>query len=282
MAVNNFNAGLIEAFEITATKPLQCWHLTPLAEKFFSAHESLSLSKEGKAMPVMTLRKEGINLVIEYYQEKYGANITPTGPLQDTNVMNFVDRPDNHTIEYRHAFLVGAYTFHGTPLIYLYKAGEEGILLSDSAGSVTLEEAQKLANQLKVPLYFTPDAKKSDYSSCFTDGIIVGRDATAQQNGSYTSPDLLKTIQSSVIKRYGEYLFEVKLPSVFLKTTQIPSFFNKHFDAKQMDQSVHVSHSQQTPMSENILQFRKRYEVPNVFYKDMKLLMKTLIYDIRD
>lgn len=252
--------------------------------------EDSKLKQNGKTLPALKLKPQGVKLIVEYYREKYKANIAISHldsirNLTDEKVDDalFKKRFDdllkeinsNKDPEYRQAIIIGSAGKHGVALIYVREKGQAAFLLSDSFYNIS-DSVSKLykrigaADKAKLKFYHTDLRRQRDGFSCFTDAVIFARDATAKNpDGKYRVPDLLtKLITRSVSKGQCQVDFTL-LPDDFLKTSQYPEHVIHHRE-KGNTRTIHRKLKDAKVVNETLDMFRSRYDDANVVTRDFE------------
>lgn len=207
-------------------------------------HEEIS----SKTLASVYLRPEGIELIAQYYREKYHSDITL---FYDADaLLEFLAKskfPNNS----RKAFILisGDERPHASPVIYLNENNEEVLFSADSLGT-TDENAKAWVKQVKYPFYYVSDARQSDRVSCYVDALTFARDTTAidKSTKNYRILSLLTKLKSRGTK-VADNLYTAKLPDELLVTSQLPAFVENHKECN--ERIIHKT--------ETLSLFRKRY-----------------------
>lgn len=232
--------------------------ITPFDPSTYFGEQSASpYSDEG-----IKLQAEGIKKAVEYYIDKYNANITmPLDPdflemgMEFPRALSFacnkiecaklaahLKEKAKSSLEYREAILFGAGSPHSTPVIYLKQGEEEFYLIADSINKDDNEDIVNFITNSPIPVLNIPGTRQFDNFSCYADAILIARDATARgENGQYRVPNLLEKLKLSIpkdaqgipfkgkrknIKNHDYY--DAALPDELLKTAQIFDFIDEH------------------------------------------------------
>lgn len=208
------------------------------------------------------LTHSGMELIIQYLNEKYNANIQqsdiPFYFLQDVEkyidiLNNKISEARKNEVDFRFAWLPG--TTHAVFIAYIKEGKEEAIFYSDSVGTEKKipNFSQKLAELTGVPVYASLEGRQADPYSCYVDALVFGRDVTGYNinTGNYRIPNLLSVLKDRVEQKLGHNSFEVKLPNELLKTSQLSKFTDFHTEEKGEDKLIHKA--------ETLTLFRERY-----------------------
>lgn len=186
------------------------------------------------------LGPKGKALMKDYYDDKFHTNIKLVAANQLDKIIELIEEEKKaHAAEpnYRITFIVDMETssgFHSLPLIYVKENGEEGVLISDSNSSRSLEYDQFAENLLKktnISTYVTTEDRQLDGFSCHVDAILYGKYATAwdKEKNDYLTPNILSTFKKGAEKKGKHEYYEVSALSYnFLKTAQIKNFVTKY------------------------------------------------------
>lgn len=257
----------------------------------FTVIESQLSEKESAAV---RLDANGIDLVALYYRYKYGTEIQL---LRTTNneILCLEEAPfalpdiisrarseaKTHTGDFRKVYFIE--TSHKASLIYIKEKGKECVLLSDTLGlpiEMVDSKGNKSTNKLlsalskfwhdkKCPIYFIPDRRQTDVTSCGIDGLISARRITQMgKDGQYKylPGELLEELQEAKGEQFGSAPFyETILPNFLLVTVQSPHFLKAHQNRQFKNDIVHTSSKQEKP--ETLDQFRQRYS-GTFYFKD--------------
>lgn len=211
------------------------------------------------------LKEKGMELLIEYYNEKYATNITL---LTDKSLSDFAKNVNYHLAiaratpnNHRLAFVCVMINFHAIPIIYLKEQDQEGILIADSQGDTTCFEAKLLQKSTNIPVYVVTERRQADYYSCYTEAIIFARDATGKEKKTqaYRIPSLLALLKERS-KQEIDY-HSVLLPDELLKTAQIAGFIQRN--KERSNRKVHKN--------KTLTQFIERYEGNYLYQKGKKV-----------
>jgi len=231
---------------------------------------SSSYYATGRNVDEVMLNDPGVELIAQYYKEKYSANITiiPTLDLKVGIPLDHLTRIKDHIAlarkqpgEYRVAFIVGI--THSTPIIYMKENNKEAVLIAGTKGA-KLSDKDLAALQVspEVPIYMVQNPRQTDFVSCHTDAVIFGKDATGKNSEQhYLVPNLLSRLEARSIN--AEHYKIAMLPDELLKTSQLPAFVKEH--KEQEDIQVH----QHKNKPETLNAFRARYTKP-VFINEKK------------
>lgn len=193
-------------------------------------------SKEVLQSVYLLPRGNGVELVAQYYREKYNADIMVFRSREE--VINYLAtfNPAGNT---RKAFIVieGDEQPHAIPIIYIKENGEEGVLFADSKG-MSPSQVEYWGPQFKKPFYFVEEQRQLDRVSCYVDALTFSRDAVGidPSTKEYIEPDLLKKLKSRRKLRNPEIddgIYRAKLPNGLLKVPQIESFVEVHRETEE-------------------------------------------------
>jgi len=220
--------------------------------------------------------KEGTELVTQYLNNKYQANIAC--PIGGYSLLDMVDndsdlylKPKTHLVnitemgkiislisearkkpdDHRQAFIFEAEQGHAVFMVYIRERGKEGILYSDSIGS-DKNIALAINKNTGIQVYYTPPKRQADHASCYTDSLVFGRDTTgvSPETGQYIISDLLGLLEERG-DNITKGISSVTLPNVLLKTAQLSTFISLNKDEKKLQKIIHKD--------ETLEEFRERY-----------------------
>lgn len=205
-------------------------------DKFVPGHHyeiiPSKIKKDGVQLSDVRFKVEGLGLelIAEYYNEKYAAKITlcPHGITNDCKeIFAKIRTHKNINQDDRHAVIFGAKEKHAFPVVYIREKGEEYILIADSV-MPSREDAENLSKITGLPVYAALNVTRvAENTGCRTDALVYGRIATAQEDEKYSLPNLLAKLKSQLVER-GKGYIGVRLPEEFLITSQISSFNAYH------------------------------------------------------
>lgn len=194
--------------------------------------------------PYLTIHLRGIELIAQYYAEKYDAQLIFCADLADFQhaLHEFLlENKKERLQDYRCAFIIGGHTTHAMPVIYLRENNQEAFLCADSLGTqirfiepniVTAGVNQKVAKLIKqeteIKTFIVVEQRQADLYSCFTEAVIFARDCVGKNKHSqeYICKNLYQKLDERAILTHGVY--QVKLPDLLLKTSQISHFRQIH------------------------------------------------------
>lgn len=235
----------------------------------------------------------GLELVFQYLHNKYQTNILH--PILEYKITHRPNDPKHHlkpsieyvrfsTIydidnikpylteaqkkpgDYREAYII-ANRSHAIFMAYIKEGNKIGILYSDSRGTNT-KFTHEIYKKTNIKVFTHLDGRQADTKSCFTDGVVMGRDITAinTETQKYRIPNILELLESKeVVEKEGLSL--VRLPNELLKTAQISSFVDFHQDK---------SDTKKISKNENLAEFRERYTKTVLFNKGTKKISSYL------
>lgn len=201
----------------------------------------------GRNANYIELNKNGMESVIEHYNEKYLTNISI--PSDDDgkpiNLDTFVNMIKNYLDpilkklgqnkeDYREAFALKS--SHSTPVIFIQEKGEKVFLIADSKGK-TITASGQLATNSKLPTLSVPDPSQTDYSSCHAVTVLTCCIATAKdpKTGKYLIPNLLELLMARATDSPDGLYKMVLLPDEMLKFVQDPDFLERHKEKPEVD-----------------------------------------------
>lgn len=222
----------------------------------FNQLDFVNIRKDNKSNLVVQMKQTGIELVKDYYANKYKTNIS-LPPCKEIifymNSKTYLDevREKSKTFkDYRHAFFIGASDTHAVPVIYIKENGQEGLLLADSLG-VIIENAKLLQESTGIDVYAVDLPRQADAVSCYNDAMVFCRDSTAKiaETDEYYIPNLLDELKTRATTTLNKY-HTTKLPNKLLKTAQISKFVTNN-EKSDDEASIHKTL--------NLKQFRNKY-----------------------
>ena len=197
-------------------------------------------------------------LVAQYLSVKYQANIIPCYDdarnfRRIANLLSDSREKTRALKHYREAIFLsggsGLNEIHAVFMVYIKEGGKEGVLFSDSLGSQQ-SIAEGMCQAAGIDVFYTPDIRQADPSSCYVDALVFGRDTTGKRaTGEYIIPNLLSVLTDRSEKvefRHGPEtngVYSVKLPNALLKTSQTSKFFEAHLDEDTKHQKIHKDES---------------------------------------
>lgn len=211
----------------------------------------------------------GVELIMEYLQDKYGAHIThPISSYTDAGsgwgphvgtyveflvlsefdeinkIFPYLFRARNQSEPYREGFIVYD-TGHARFMAYVHEGGKEAILVSDSLGERSTF-LKNLAEQTGLPVYANLGPRQSDATSCITDSIVFARDITRRnlETQEYYIPDLIEKLQQQATPKNGWYA--TKLPAKLLKTAQKTTFIQEQLKGTNRGDETQIIHKQKS------------------------------------
>lgn len=252
------------------------------------APEDSKLKKDGRMLPAVKLKPMGTKLIVEYYQEKYKADIAISyldsiRNLTDEKVDETLfkkrydellkDIKSNTASEYRKAILIGSAGKHALSLIYLRENQQEVILLSDSFYNIAdtvagLVKKIPLADS-KIKFYCTAKRRQRDEFSCYADTLVMARDATAKdEKGNYRVPHLVATLIARSDTQGKKQFDYTRLPDVFLKTSQYPEHVAYH--RENFMKTIHTRMVDGKAINETVNDYRGRYDDKDVVRRNFE------------
>lgn len=198
-------------------------------EEYFHVCDDKRALNEDKSY--VKLKQKGIQLIIQYYRDKYGFF-----PIQSEDIREMINYINNDAFrkaareldEYRVAFLYtsknGQYE-HSLPFVYIQERGKETLFFADSLGGIN--EAVKVAIETGIPTIAINNARQNDYYSCHTDAIIFLKNIIEFDltNNRYMIQNLLTKLESRIYTVINGISISL-LPDELLTTVQLAEFLD--------------------------------------------------------
>lgn len=234
------------------------WSQFPEQTSTFLGYYNFSTAKN----QVRILNK-GFDLLISYYQLKYGTNILrpcdKTGDFVDASeflaatTLSEIRKMRPAKGDFRCTFVLTLPgQLHNVCLTYIYENKQEALLYIDTrcTNDADVRDAlQNFAIENKIPIYVSSQLLQKDHNSCGVMSLAFARDLTIKKDKkSYLYGSLLPALKNNAVLRDG--LLYTTLPTYLIKSSQYP----ERLDEVMMDKSI--VHFQK---GENIAMFRKRY-----------------------
>lgn len=232
------------------------------------------IEKITKGINGIKLTLEGMELLVEYYFNKYQTDISLVN-------YEFENKPEkelrkaleifDHSDCCRKAIIVTkCYPIisasainekkknpkHSAPIFFVKENNKKAVFLLDCSGWTIFQELLEniLPEDVELHLLKTNEARQIDLVSCHLDGIIFGKLATAKnEDGNYIIPNLLDKLTKRIIFSEGR-VKQILLPNEFLIASQNLEFLNKHIEND--DNIIVHKHYDE---NENLSQFLSRY-----------------------
>lgn len=223
------------------------------AKDYFSLVDA-KIRDEKKSLHTLSFTPIGLQLIAQYYQEKYQANIIFTGETKPDYAALLKEIRKTREANLRASLVIfePPPSKHVIPIIYIRENGKEGLLLADSLG-VSRDVSDRIAKQTGLTVYAVRHVRQSSDYGCGVDALIFARDCTGKKDDDFIIPNLLTKLETRAAKD-AEASYSVKLPDNLLKTSQISSFIGFH-----KEQDHPLIHKEET-----LLQFRERYSDKSV------------------
>lgn len=249
--------------------------LYPFVADIYYNSVNSGVKRDGNPLQTLVFSLAGLELIAEYYHDKYKANISIITE-KNVNYANLLrDIRATSVSNVRTAFVIYEKppSKHVYPLVYIREKGEEAIFLADSLG-VERDTSQTIAQQTGIPVYAVRAARQSSQQGCQTDALVLSRDSTGFVGGAYIIPNLLARLKEvGRATKDSANTFSVKLPDELLKTSQINTFTAFHREA--VEHSIHKG--------ETLSQFLSRYSDKDVtvFKEDREIKKESVSNYIR-
>lgn len=234
-------------------KAIKCF----IPENYYSV-VTMGEDAKRKSLNGVVLLKPGVELIIQYYHEKYQTNIVISPDSSFLNSFPIELCENDGKGDYRQAFIIEMDNKMDrvVPLIYIRENAEEAFLYADGIFG-TDSSPKKLAENSDIPVYAVSKHRISDAISGYMDALVFARDTTAMdiETGNYRIPGLLAQLKKRAKKIEVNY-FQAKLPDELLKTAQLEGFVEYH--QENTEKIIY--------QNETLAQFRERYMDYNITF----------------